>query len=236
VITAAPLIGLGTGMLLAAVGLAVWNGLQQVKGAPHAIRAISWMASGFLLFALPFLWIEAHSRYWIILHLTLMAAIAAPLTGRDRPGWRNVIAVLPGLVLASAGFLLVVGAALPEPRISELGLVGLALMVFSGFVARVLGETLVALVSPDTPPRRLLDALYLLLTLLVGANALVSLWRRGVAWEGSGSEGGLIGAWLAWSAAWLSRRWHPRLRAGLIAVAALLLILLMATASQGWRT
>jgi len=54
----------------------------------------------------------------------------------------------------------------------------------------------------------------------------VSLWQRGVAWEGSASEGGLIGAWLVWNAAWLSRRWHPRLRAALTTVAALLLIVL----------
>jgi len=252
VITATPLIGLGVGMLLAAVGLALWNGLQQVKELPHAIRAISWMASGLLLFALPFLWVEAHGHYWRILHLTLMAAIAAPsVKHHQHSPWHDAIRILPSLVLSGTSLALVAGIAqrgihytglltvpvimirdgliapfpanpLAEPRI----LLGPAFMICDGLVARVLGEALGALVSPATPPGRLFDALYLLLTLLVGANALVSLWQRGVAWEGSASEGGLIGAWLVWNAAWLSRRWHPRLRAALTTVAALLLIVL----------
>lgn len=67
-------------------------------------------------------------------------------------------------------------------------------------------------------------ATYALLTLLVGGAVTVNLWQRGMVWGGSPGEGGLAGAWLAWSAAWLGRRWPPRLRVGLIVVAALSLI------------
>jgi hypothetical protein len=259
VITATPLIGLGTGMLLAAVGLAVWSGLQQMKGLLRAIRAISWMASGFLLFALPFLWIEAHGHYWIVLHLTLMAAIAAPpAKNQEHSPWHSAVRMLPSLVLSGTSLAFVAGtiqrgvhytglltvpvviirdgltALFPAYRVVEPWvLLCPAYMICDGLVARVLGEALGTLVGPDVPPGRLFDALYLLLTLLVGANALVNLRQRGGAGEGSGNESGLIGAWLVWSAAWLSRRWHPRIRAGLTAAAALLLIVLALTGGGG---
>jgi hypothetical protein len=99
-------------------------------------------------------------------------------------------------------------------------------IIYSGLAARVLSEALGALVSPTAAPGRLFDALYLLLTLLAGAGALTTLWQRGVVWERTARESGLAGVWLAWTAAWLSPRQRPRLRAGLIAAATLLLIVL----------
>ena len=99
-------------------------------------------------------------------------------------------------------------------------------MLCDGLVARVLGEALGTLVNPTATPSRLFDVLYMLLTLLVGAITLTTLWQRGVVWERSPAESGLLGAWLAWSAAWLSPCEHPRLRAALIAIATLLLVLL----------
>jgi hypothetical protein len=89
-----------------------------------------------------------------------------------------------------------------------------------------LSEALGTLTNPITVPGRLFDALYLLLTMLIGANALANLWQRGMAWERSPGESGLLGVWLAWSAAWLCPRERPRLRAVLAAVAAVLLIVL----------
>jgi hypothetical protein len=65
------------------------------------------------------------------------------------------------------------------------------------------------------------------LTLLVGGTALVNLWQRGTMRGGSDGEAGLAAVWLAWSTAWLSSRQRPRLRAGLIVVAASLLIVLV---------
>jgi hypothetical protein len=104
-------------------------------------------------------------------------------------------------------------------------------MICGGLAARVLGEAVGAFVSPTAAPGRLFDALYLLLTLLVGANALATLWQRGAVWERTTGEGSLAGTWLAWSAAWLSPRQRPRLHAALVALAALLLIALTLTVS-----
>jgi hypothetical protein len=66
---------------------------------------------------------------------------------------------------------------------------------------------------------------YVLLSLIVGSAALVHLWQRGTLWGATASESGLAGTWLAWSAARLGPRRPPRLRATLVAVAALSLIL-----------
>jgi hypothetical protein len=67
---------------------------------------------------------------------------------------------------------------------------------------------------------------YVLLTLVVGSAALVNLWQRGMVWGSSDPvmQGGLAGAWLVWSADWFVPRRHPRLRAALTVMAALLLI------------
>jgi hypothetical protein len=137
--------------------------------------------------------------------------------------------VLPPLVLAGIGLVLVAGPA----RIGgdAITLVSLAPAIYGGLAARTLGEALSALASPAAPMSRLFDALYLLLTLAAGAITLTTLWQRGVVWEDDPAESGLLGAWLVWSAAWLSPREHPRQRASLIAVATSLLILLALTAS-----
>ncbi|MBN1815075.1 MAG: hypothetical protein JXA14_24790 [Anaerolineae bacterium] len=249
-ITAMPIIGLSVGMLLAALGLALWDGFRQAAGFDRAAQVISWIAGGLLLAALPLLWIEAHGHYTRALHLTLMAAIAAPSISRHRFPWCDAIRILPSLVLSGIGLALVTENfrgihytglfslpvwAIKEGPITQLPtillaepsvLLGTAFMVCDGLVARVLGEVLGTLASPGTPISRLFDVLYLLLTLLIGANALANLRQRGVVWEGSPEESGLLGAWLAWSAAWLGPRKRPRLRAGLAALAASLLIIL----------
>jgi hypothetical protein len=66
---------------------------------------------------------------------------------------------------------------------------------------------------------------YVLLSLIAGSAALVHLWQRGTLWGATASESGLAGTWLAWSAARLGPRQPRRLRATLVAVAALSLIL-----------
>lgn len=256
-ITAMPIIGLSVGMLLAALGLALWDGFRHTAGLDRAAQVISWIAGGLLLVTLPLLWIEAHGHYTRALHLTLMAAIAAPsINRRQRSLWRDAIRMLPSLVLSGIGLALVTEDshrgihytglltlpvwAIEEGLIAQLptillaepsALLGTAFLVCDGLVVRVLGEVLGTLARPDTPISRLFDLLYLLLTLLIGANALANLRQRGLAWEGNPEESGLLGAWLAWSAAWLSPRKRPRLRAGLVAVAAVLLIVLALKAS-----
>jgi hypothetical protein len=102
----------------------------------------------------------------------------------------------------------------------------LAAAVYGGLAARVLSEALGTLASSDTPTSRLFDAVYLLLTLLVGADALTTLWQRGLVWDGNPNQSGPLGAWLVWSAAWLSPRERPRLRAVLTVLAAVLLVIL----------
>jgi hypothetical protein len=219
---ATSLIELGFGALLMATGLALWDGFRQMPGLAHAIRVLRWGVGGLLLIAILPLWVAGHSA--LVLSLTLMAAIAAPPDRRSLSPRRNAVALLPVLVLTGACTFLITG--LVQTRGDIVSPVGLVATVYGGLAARVLSEALGALASPTAVAGRLFDALYLLLTLLIGANALVNLWQRGVVWEGNPEESGLLGVWLAWGAAWLSPHRRPRLRAGLVAVAALLLIIL----------
>jgi hypothetical protein len=216
------LIGLSFGALLVASGSALWSGFRPVNGLARATRVIGWVGGGLLLIAFLLLWITGGAAP--ILSLTLMAAIAAPLTRRHSSSpWYDVVILLPALALAGGSFSLATGLI----QAGRMVTMSLAVTVCGGLAARVLGQALGALVDPTVAPGRLFDALYLVLTLLVGAYALTGLWRRGVAWEAAAGESGLAGAWLAWSAAWMSPRQRPRLRAGLIVIVALLLIVLV---------
>lgn len=229
---AVSLIGLALGMLMAAVGLALWNDLRgKATGISRAVQVIGWMAGALLLVAATLLWLADHGHCTRVMHLTLMAAIAAPPTGRQRHylPWRDAIPMLPALALTGTSLFLVTGGT--WTGCSALTLVGLIFMVCDGLVVRVLGEALSVVVNPNLSLGRMFDVLYLLLTLLVGGTALTSLWQRGSVWGGTADETSLAGAWLAWSAAWLSPRDRRRLRAGLVAVAALLLTALALRAS-----
>jgi hypothetical protein len=176
-----------------------------------------------LLLATLFLWVEGPRRYPLALQLIPVAAIAAPLIGRRRSAWCDATAMLPPLLLIGVSLYVVTDPSPPQAPGFELTFVGLVLTVCAGLVVRVIGEALTAQVDPTTPPSRLFDALYLLFTLMMGSNALLTLWQRGGIWQGNGTELGLAGVWLAWSGAWLSPHHRPRLRAAFIAVAALLL-------------
>jgi hypothetical protein len=218
---ATPLIGLSLGALLTAAGLALWDGLRHMDGLARATRVARWIAGGLLLVAIVPLWITGDSA--LALSLTLTAAIAAPPI-RHRPSpWYDAAALLPALALTGIGFSRITGLVRGDLVAPPLSIVSI---VFSGLAARVLSEALGALVNPAAAPSRLFDTLFLLLTLLVGAGALTTLWQRGVVWEGMARESGLASVWLAWTAAWLSPREHPRLKAGLIGVAAALLVIL----------
>jgi hypothetical protein len=225
---AIPLLGLSFGALLTASGLALWGRFRRVEGLALATRAIKWMATGLLLAAIPFLWIENLPA--VILQLTLMAAIVVPPVGRRQPlPWHDATTMLPALVLAGIGLFLVAGPA--QVGRDAITITSLAPAIYGGLAARTLGEALGTLASPAASTSRLFDALYLLLTLATGTNALTTLWQRGIVWVGDPAESGLLGAWLAWSAAWLSPCRRPRLRAALIVVATLLLVVLALEAS-----
>jgi hypothetical protein len=219
---ATPLIGLSFGALLTATGLSLWNGFRPMPGLAHATRVIRWGVGGLLLIAILPLWAAGYST--LVLSLILMAAIAAPPPRQYPSPWYNANTLLPALVLTGISFFLTTGLVQAGGYVSDPA--SLALTICGGLAARVLSEALGALASPSAVLGRLFGALYLLLTLLVGANALANSWQRGVVWEGNPEESGLLGVWLAWGAAWLSPRKRPRLRAGLAAVAALLLVVL----------
>ena len=224
---ATPLIGIGLGALLAAVGLALWDAPGRIRGLAQAVRAVAWMACAVLLLAALLLWIQDSRRSALALRLIPMAAIAVPLIGSHRSAWRSAATMLPALILVAIGLYSVSGPLQPDAANFEPTLVDLALVAYAGLVVRVIGEALGTQVDPTTPPGRLFDALYVAFTLLIGSNALLSLWQRGVVWEENGTESGLVGAWLAWSGAWLSPLHRLRLRAAFITGAALLLLILV---------
>lgn len=217
-----PLIGLSFGALLTATGLALRDGFHPMPGLAHAARVIRWGVGGLLLIAILPLWAAGYPT--LVLSLTLVAAIAAPPARRDLSSRYYAVTLLPVLVLTGTCFFLITRVVQARGDIASS--VSLVAAVYGGLAARVLSEALDALASPTAVPGRLFDALYLLLTLLIGADALVNLWQRGLAWEGNPEVSGLLGVWLVWSAAWLGPRKHSRLRAGLSAVAAVLLIML----------
>jgi hypothetical protein len=224
---ATPLVGIGLGALLTAVGLALWDTFGRIRGLAQAVRAVAWMTCAVLLLAALLLWTQDSRRSALALRLIPMAAIAAPLIGSHRSARRSAATMLPTLILVGIGLYSVTGPLQPDAAGLEPTLVDLALVAYAGLIVRVIGEALGTQVDPATPPSRLFDALYVAFTLLIGGNALLNLWQRGVAWEGNGTESGLVGAWLTWSGAWLTPLHRPRLRAAFITGAALLLLTLV---------
>jgi hypothetical protein len=221
------LIGLACGALLAAVGLTLRDGLRQTPGLPRAAWVLGWVAAALLLIGALLVWQGDHGVP--ALRLILMAALATPpgLRHRRPSHWSNVMFILPALALAGAGFFLISKPVADEAVSLPVRPVGIAIVVCGGLGARALGKALSIIATPHpTPEWGAFAVTYTLLTLLVGGTALVNLWQRGTMRGGSDGEAGLAAVWLAWSAAWLSPRQRPRLRAGLIVVAASLLIVL----------
>jgi hypothetical protein len=249
--------GLACGMLLAAVGLGLWDGFRQIAGLSHAVRVVGWLAGGFLLIGAVLAWYGDHSLSAPTLRLTLMAALAAPpeIHRRPRSSWNSAMLILPSLVLAGASLFWASPWA-PGPTVAEAssptftlvesgpphlwaGIRFWGVIVCGGLGARALGKALSKIIAStrhvEGPALSKVEgpfvATYALLTLLVGSTALVNLCQRGTMWAGTPGaigEGGPAGAWLAWSAAWLGPRQFPRLQAVLTTVAASLLIVLAA--------
>ena len=218
--------GLACGTLLAAVGLALWGSSRQVPGLSHAVRAIGWLAGALLLIGALLAWQGDHSVSAPALRLILMAALAAPpaMPHRCSSPWSNVMPILPVLILAWVSLFWTARPVAGETGSPPVSAMGLAVVVCGGLGTRALGEALSTIAVQTPHSEWLTTATYALLTLLVGSTALVNLWQRGMVWGETASEGGLAGAWLAWSAAWLSARQRSRLRAGLTVVVASLLV------------
>jgi hypothetical protein len=223
---------LACGILLAAAGLALWDGFRQTPGLARAVDTNAWLAGALLSIGALLAWQETRSPSGPAPHLILMAALAAiplPRIPRRRSArWSGAIRVLPALALAGVGLFWTPGPAAAGAGSSPLALVELGVLVCAGLGARALGQALSEMADPTPHLERPFAAAYALLTLLVGGMALVNLGQRGSVWDGTAGQSGLAGAWLAWSAAWWGPRQPPRLRAGLIAAASLLLIALAA--------
>jgi len=216
--------GLAGGMLLAAVGLALWDGFRPTPGLSRAVWAIGWVAGTLLLVGAMLAWWEGHRLSSFVWRLIFMAALAAPsgIRHRHRLPWSSAVRTLPALILAGIALFQIAGP-VDGNGDSLVTPMKLALVFCGGLGTRSLGEALSEIIDPTSSIKWPAAATCALLTLLVSGAALVNLWQRGMLWKGTTEEGLLAGTWLAWVAAWLGPRERPRLRAVLITGAALLL-------------
>ena len=223
---------LAWGMLLTAAGLALWGGFRQVSGTSRAVRAIGWVAGTLLAVGALLAWQSADGPSAPAVHLALMAALAAPpASQRQRPAhWSNALPILPALALAGGSLLWTRGPMEAGTGSSPFTLAALAVAICGGMGARALGVALCEISNPASHVEWPSIVAYAMLTLVVGGTALVNLWQRGSVWGGTAGEGGLAGAWAAWSAAWVGLRRYPRARAALVGVAATLLIVVVVAA------
>jgi hypothetical protein len=223
--------GLAWGMLLAIVGLALWDGFRPTPGLSRAVWVLGWSAGMLLLAGAMLAWWRYHLSN-LTLRLFLMAALAAPsgIRYRRRSPWGSSACTIPALILAGVALFLSAEPGFGNSN-SPVTPMALAMVLCGGLGARALGEALSEIINPTShikwPALSKVEGpsavTWALLTLLVSGTALGNLWQRGMIWKGAIGEGMLAGTWLAWSAAWLSPHERPRLRAALVTVAALLL-------------
>lgn len=225
-LTAGVFTGLACGALLVAMGLSLWSGSRQATDLSRAVRATGWLAGALLLVGALLAWQADPGLSGVAWRLLLMAALAVPVGGRRHPPspWGSVMRTLPALILAGTALFWSPGPVGGEGGGFPSALVELAVVICGGFGARALGDALSEIIASTPPIEWPSVVTYVLLTLLVGCVALVNLWQRGSMWGAASGEGGLAAAWLAGGATWLGIRFRPRLRVGLIIVAALLLI------------
>ncbi len=232
--------GMACGALLTTAGLALWGSFRQTPRLTHAVRATRWLAAVLLLIGTLFAWQGNRSVSTTTARLILMAALAA-LPGiyrshRHRHSRRgDLISLLPALVLVGVSLFWQPGSDGTGIETSSLPvmMMELAITISAGLGAQALSQSLGKIITP--PPHIEEPALssavtYTLLTLLVSGVALVNLWQRGSVGGETVYEGGLAGAWLAWSAVWLIPRRPPWLRTALMATATAALIVL----AVGW--
>ena len=222
-------IGMACGALLAAIGLTLWGSPRQVPRLSYAVNAIRLLAGVFLLIGALFAWPLTSISYPIVI-----AALAA-LPGIPRQHhshWSDILLILPILILAGVGLFWGMTSAGIEMETNGLSITvaELAIIACSGLGIRALGQGWKKVIAslPQTDEFTLFAAAtYGLLTILTSSTALTNLWQQGAVWQGSIYESRLTGAWLTWSAVWLSPRSPRWLRATLMSVALLLLIILI---------
>ena len=224
------LAGLTCGTLLAAAGLALWGAFRHAPGLSQAVNAVRWLAGTLLVIGTLLAWLGDHSPAGYAPQLTLMAALAAPPASRRHhlSRWSSAILTLPALVLAGIGLFWIAMPVDASAGNSPATLMTLAVAICGGLGARALGEAMNEVITSTPHVEWPSATAYALLTSIVGGTALVNLWQRGSTWAGTVDEIGLAGVWLAWCAAWVSPRRRRRLRAVLVALAALFLVALAA--------
>lgn len=236
------LVGFASGMLMVALGIALWSGLRETPDLSRDAGGAAWLAASFLVFAALLAWgsslpalgglatsLGMSSSQGPVASMILMAALAIPFERGRRQSvhWSRSLLYVPALVL--------VGVALGRMSRADGGGVTddwvtpirFLLTVCAGLGGRTLGQALQVIAAGNGEMEQSGTLAYGLLTLVSGSAALVNLWQRGTVWAGSDPvmRGGMTGAWLAWSADRLASSWPPRLRATLTATAATLLIL-----------
>lgn len=238
-LTVAILIGLGWGMLLVAMIFGLWSGFRGASALSRGAHAVAWGAAGVLVVGALLAWgsglpaleslvgvIDREALEGPVLSLILMAALAIPLK-LDVPEdalRSSALLYLPAWLLTSTVLIrMPISGSLPGST-DWVTPIRFSLAVCGGLAGRALGRSLHALVAGIDYVEWPSALAYGLTTLVFGSAALVDLWQRGRLWIGADSVlgGGIIGAWLAWSADWLMPRRYPGLRAVLAIVAALL--------------
>jgi hypothetical protein len=236
------LVGLASGMLMVALGIAFWSGL---RGMPHVSRGAggaAWLAASFLVFGALLAWgsrlpaleglatsLGMPYSEGAVASMILMAALAVPFEAeaRQRAHWSRSLLYVPALVLVGTALVRMTGPDMGGGTDDWVTPIRFLLAVCAGLGARTLGQALQVVAAGNGEVERSGTLAYGLLALVSGCAALVNLWQRGTVWAGADPvmRGGMAGAWLAWSADRLASSWPPRLRATLTATAAVLLIL-----------
>jgi len=236
------LVGLGCGILLAAVTLGLLGAVLEAHAVVDGAHAVARGAAGVLVIGALLGWgsglpaletvsgtVGQEALEGPVLSLLLMAALAVPLRVEDsaRAGWSSSLLYVPGWMLASTSLVLMVTPGRAPTSSDWVTPVRFSLAVCGGIGGRALGQALQAALSRRAALTWPGTMAYGLLTFICGTAGLVNLWQRGGLWVASDPvlRGGMSGAWLAWTADWLMPRRYARLGAAMTLVAALLLVL-----------
>ena len=241
------------GMLLAAMGVHLLNGLWERPDLSPLASIAGWAAASVLLIGALLVWggtlpvlesfvpsFDLSAWHGPVLPTVLMAALAIPVggendtrgDGRGVVSWTRALHYLPAFALTLALLLQVSSSSASAHDAEWVTPLRFALAVCAGLGARGLGQALQVLAGGGSSSQWPGTLTYSLLTLVSGSAMVVNLWQQGTVWGRAGPEiqGGLAGAWLVWSAGGLVPGRQSQLRAVLTAVAALLL---MAVAIRG---
>jgi hypothetical protein len=229
-------------MLLVAMILSVLSGFLGARALSRGTHAVAYGAAGVLVIGALLTWgsglpalesivgvVDREILEGPILSLVLMAALAVPLkiTVSQEVLWGRGLLYLPAWLLALISLIQIVTRGAGVPTGKWVTPIRFSLAVCGGLGARAIGQSLHLMTTRAWDFEWPGTFVYGLMTPLIGTAALVDLWQRGVLWIGADPvlRGGIAGAWLTWSASWLTPRCLPKLRLALTMLAGLLLII-----------